>query len=215
MAIKLISITPDAEAIMAYCARVSSPNQENPVYANLLNYCVKHKHWSVFEMADMCIEITTSRAIAAQILRHSSFHFQEFSQRYATISDDDVCIYKGRAQDLKNRQNSLDTIPDDLNEDWENIQRRLWQDAKEAYQWALDNGFAKECARMVLPLQTKTKMYMKGTIRDWIHYINLRSNSDTQLEHREIALQIKQLFSEQLPTVATAVWSLTNDKNNS
>jgi thymidylate synthase (FAD) len=204
--VQLISVTPDAEKIIAYCARVSSPNQENSDYAKLLKYCIDHKHWSVFEMADVTVEITTSRAIAQQILRHRSFHFQEFSQRYAEVPEDAVVIYKARAQDHKNRQNSLDTLEDGLKEDWKNIQERLWKEAREMYKWALDNGIAKECARMILPVQTKTKMYMKGTVRDWIHYINLRTANGTQKEHMEIAEKIKAVLMKELPTVSQAAW---------
>jgi len=207
---KLISITPDAEKIMAYCARVSSPNQENPEYAKLLKYCLDHGHWSVFEMADACFEITTSRAIAQQILRHRSFHFQEFSQRYAAVGNDGIVISEARAQDPKNRQNSTDTLDEGIKADWETIQKRLWSESYDMYNWALDNGIAKECARMILPVQTKTTLYMKGTIRDWIHYINVRSGYGTQVEHMEIATKIKAILIKELPVVATAAWGDDN-----
>ena len=205
--VQLISITPDAEKLIAYCARVSSPDQDKPDYVKLLKYCIDHSHWSIFQMADVTVEITTSRAIAQQILRHRSFNFQEFSQRYAAVPEDGVIFYEARAQDSKNRQNSLDILEDGLKEDWVKIQTRLWEEARQMYQWALDNGIAKECARMILPVQTKTKMYMKGTVRDWIHYINLRTANGTQKEHMDIANEIKAILTKELPTIAEAAWS--------
>lgn len=205
--VKLVHSTVNAEKVMAYCARVSAEEQNKEEFIKLLKYCIKNKHWSVFEMADMCVEINTSRAIAQQILRHRSFHFQEFSQRYAYVPDDGVVIYTARAQDDKNRQNSIDNLSEDLKNDWEAIQNRLWHDTKKAYNWAVDAGIAKECARMILPVQTKTKMYMKGTIRDWIHYISLRTSNGTQLEHKEIAEAIKEVFISQFPNIAEAAFN--------
>jgi thymidylate synthase (FAD) len=205
MEVKLISVTPDAEKIMAYCARVSSPNQEKEEFAGLFRYCIKNGHWSIFEMANLCVEIKTSRAISAQILRHWSFSFQEFSQRYAAVDDSGVEIYAARRQDSKNRQNSIDDLPDDVKIMWEMRQQQNWRQSFEHYQWALDNGIAKECARFVLPLGTATKMYMNGTVRDWIHYINLRSANGTQKEHKDIALGIQKIFAEQFPAISQAM----------
>lgn len=203
MKIKLISVTPDAEKIIAYCARVSSPNQENPQYAKLLAYCIKHHHWSVFEMADMCIEIETSRGIAAQILRHRSFNFQEFSQRYAKASEFE--IYPARRQDVKNKQNSIDDMSIE-DQAWFMQSQQLMNDmALNMYEEGLKKGIAKEQMRFLLPLSTKTKMYMKGSARSWIHYITVRSDPSTQKEHRDIALAIKDIFIEQFPSIAKAL----------
>lgn len=203
MRVELISITPKAEKIMAHCARVSSPNQDNPEYAGLLKYCADHGHWSVFEMADATIEITTSRAIAQQILRHKSFNFQEFSQRYAEAFAREE--YEARRQDLKNRQNSIDDLDPETMDWWSMAQEDLWRDALKTYRSALDRGIAKECARMILPLSTQTRLYMKGSVRSWIHYLNVRLTSGTQLEHWEIAFAIKNLLKYQLPTVGEAM----------
>lgn len=203
MKVKLISVTPDAEKIIAYCARVSSPNQENPEYAKLLAYCIKHHHWSVFEMADMCIEIETSRGIAAQILRHRSFNFQEFSQRYAKVSEFE--IYPARRQDVKNKQNSIDDMSIE-DQAWFMQSQQLMNDmALNMYEEGLKKGIAKEQMRFLLPLSTKTKMYMKGSTRSWIHYITVRSDLSTQKEHRDIALAIKDIFIEQFPSIAKAL----------
>lgn len=203
--VKLIDISGKAEEIMAYCARVSSNNQDNPEYEGLLKYCAQNDHWSVFEMANMNLEINTSRAISAQILRHRSFCFQEFSQRYQSLDESGVVYYAARRQDTKNRQNSVDDLSDVVKLEWEARQQQNWESAFEHYQWALDNGIAKECARMVLPLQTATRMYMNGTIRSWIHYIELRSGNGTQLEHKVLAEEAKQIFCEKLPIVAKAL----------
>lgn len=202
--VKLVWITPDTEKLIGYTARVSSSNQDNPDVAGLLAYCIKNNHWSIFEMASACIEINTSRAIAQQILRHRSFHFQEFSQRYAEVPEDGVEYYEARRQDTKNRQNSVDDLSQMIKYDWYTKQIKLWQQARKEYQWALDNGIAKECARMILPVQTATKIYMTGTIRDWIHYINLRTANGTQLEHKEIAEKIKAILIKELPNIAKA-----------
>lgn len=190
---------------MAYCARVSSSNQENPDYAGLLRYCIKNKHWSVFELADMVLEISTSRGISPQILRHRSFTFQEFSQRYASLDDSGVVIYAARRQDTKNRQNSIDDLSEEVKKEWEERQQINWQCAFEHYTWALDQGIAKECARFVLPLGCQTRLYMHGNVRNWIHYIDLRSANGTQAEHMEIAQQAKEIFKEQFPTIAEAL----------
>lgn len=204
--VRLIHITPDVESVIAYCARVSSPHQDNPEYAKLLSYCIKHGHWSVFEMGSMCLEIETSRAIAQQIIRHRSFQFQEHSQRYAEATD--VNVYEARRQDVKNRQNSINDMDDDDRIWFKNTQEDIWKLSKSAYEQALKRGIAKEQARMLLPLNTRTRMYMHGTIRSWIHYINVRSDPSTQKEHRDIAEQAKAIFAEKLPIVAKALeWS--------
>ena len=203
MSVKLVTITPEAEKLIAYCARVSSPNQENPEIAKLLAYCIKHQHWSIFEQASMTVEITTSRMISAQILRHRSFVFQEFSQRYAEAQEFILC--EARRQDTKNRQNSIDDLDADIQKEWIDKQLDVNAKALQIYYWALDNGIAKECARAVLPMQTKTKLYMTGSIRSWIHYLELRTGIDTQKEHRDIAGAIKFLFVTELPVIAEAL----------
>lgn len=211
--VRLISITPRAEETMAYCARVSNPkNQDNPNIARLLGYCIQHGHWSVFEQANLVLEITTSRAIAPQILRHRSFAFQEFSQRYAEA--DDFLPFKARRQDLKNKQNSIDDF-DDTTQNWfSECQKDIWAFAYARYRESLERGIAKESARALLPLNTSTKIYMNGTVRSWIHYIQLRSKVDTQLEHRNIALKCRNIFAEQLPQVARALeWDLNLNKS--
>lgn len=206
--VNLVSITPDAEKLISYCARVSNPsNQNNDDYAKLLRYCILHGHWSIFEMANMVLEIETTRGIAAQILRHRSFSFQEFSQRYADASflSESIDIPELRTQDPKNRQNSID----DLNEYKEAIynqnMRELFSKAKALYDMMIRDGVAKECARFVLPLATPTRMYMNGTIRSWIHYINLRESNGTQKEHMDVANQCKDIFIKQLPTISEAL----------
>ena len=208
MSVKLISVTPDAEQTMAYVARVSNPNnQENPNYAKLLGYCIKHNHWSVFEQAFMTLEIKTTRGLAAQVLRHRSFTYQEFSQRYADSSllADQVPMFDLRRQDTKNRQNSIDDIDDYVKQEFEIKIRRHFDEAMVLYQSMLDSGIAKECARFVLPLATPTRMYMSGSVRSWIHYITLRSANGTQKEHMEIAEACKKIFVEQFPTCAEAL----------
>jgi thymidylate synthase (FAD) len=208
MTVKLISVTPDAEKTMAYVARVSNPaNQENDNYAGLLRYCIKHNHWSVFEQSFMTLEIETTRAIAAQILRHRSFTYQEFSQRYADSSllGESIPVPELRRQDTKNRQNSTDDLPQELKEDlWLKINDHFEAGMK-LYKELLDADIAKECARFVLPLATPTRIYMSGSCRSWIHYINLRSANGTQLEHMRIADDCKKIFVEQFPTVAEAL----------
>lgn len=207
MQTKLISVTPEAEKIIAYCARVSNPaNQDNPEVAKLLAYCIKHGHWSVFEMANLCVEVTTSRAVAAQILRHKSFCFQEFSQRYAEVEQPlEYVTYPARRQDVKNRQNSLDDMSDDDRIWFKNAQEDLSELSYRLYNLALKKGIAKEQARFLLPLSTQTKLYMNGSVRSWIHYLQLRTDKATQLEHRQIAEEIKVIFCEQFPTIAKAL----------
>ena len=207
MTVKLVSATPDAEQLMAYIARVSNPsNQDNEKYAGLLKYCIKHNHWSVFEQSTMTLEIETTRAIAAQILRHRSFTFQEFSQRYASSNDlGDINLPELRKQDLKNRQNSTDDLDPNLVDKFERQMITLFSSAKSLYTQMLDAGVAKECARMVLPLCTPTRIYMTGSCRSWIHYINLRSAHGTQKEHMVIAEACRKVFTEQFPAVSEAL----------
>jgi thymidylate synthase (FAD) len=204
MPCRLIWVTPDAERLMGFCARVSNPeNQENPEVAKLLRFCIKHGHWSVFEMADLCIEIKTTRAISAQIVRHRSFHFQEFSQRYSQIQD--IERVHPRRQDPKNRQSSHDDLPEDTQTWFERVQDEHFGSARALYDEALSKGIAKESARFLLPLASGTTLYMKGTVRDWVHYINLRSDAGAQAEHRQIALACQDIFCENLPVVAQAL----------
>ena len=207
MTVKLVSITPDAEQMMAYIARVSNPsNQENEKYAGLLKYCIKHNHWSVFEQSSMTVEIETTRAIAAQILRHRSFTFQEFSQRYAdTKLLEAVELPELRRQDTKNRQNSIDDLDPDVVDKLNKQMKTLFSSSSALYNQMLESGVAKECARMVLPLCTPTKIYMTGSCRSWIHYINLRSGHGTQKEHMVIAKAVKDVFVEQFPAVSEAL----------
>ena len=207
MTVKLVSITPDAEKTMGYIARVSNPsNQENEKYAGLLKYCIKHNHWSVFEQSSMSLEIETTRAIAAQILRHRSFTFQEFSQRYAASTAlGDIALPELRRQDTKNRQNSTDDLDPEMVEKFEKQMITLFSSSKALYEQMLSQGVAKECARMVLPLCTPTRIYMTGSCRSWIHYINLRSAHGTQKEHMQIAEACRKIFVEQFPNVSEAL----------
>ena len=206
--VKLISVTPDAEKTIGYVARVSNPkNQDNPNVAGLLKYCIKHQHWSIFEQAFMTVEIETTRGLAAQILRHRSFTYQEFSQRYADSSmlADEIPLPKLRRQDDKNRQNSIDDIDPLMQQDFEIKMQRHFVDGMKLYKEMLDAGIAKECARFVLPLATPTKLYMTGSIRSWIHYIDLRSAHGTQKEHMDIAEAVREIFIEQFPIIAEAL----------
>ena len=209
---KLIAVTKPlvegintADELIAYCARVSNPtNQLNTETApRLLKYCVKHGHWSIFETVSMTVEIVTSRAIAAQILRHRSFTFQEFSQRYAVSAESDPVEF--RTQDTKNRQGSGSVIEDDGYPI--SVARRAISDAFTAYNSLIDSGVSKETARMVLPLCTQTTLYMTGNVRSWIHYLEQRTADGTQKEHRDVANSIKQIFTQQFPTVSEAVWN--------
>jgi len=208
MSVKLISVTPDAEKTMAYVARVSNPNnQENPNYAKLLGYCIKHNHWSVFEQSFMTLEIETTRGLAAQILRHRSFTYQEFSQRYADSSllAEAIPLPELRRQDTKNRQNSIDDIDPFTVQKYEMLMQQHFEAGMDLYQKMLADGIAKECARFVLPLATPTRIYMSGSCRSWIHYIQLRSANGTQKEHMDIANACKKIFVEQFPTCAEAL----------
>ncbi|AGH57343.1 thymidylate synthase [Cyanophage S-SSM2] len=213
--VKLVTVTPDAEKIMGYVARVSNPkNQTNPNVAGLLSYCIKHGHWSVFEQATMTLEIETTRGIAAQILRHRSFTYQEFSQRYADSSmlAETIPLPELRRQDTKNRQNSIDDVNPFIRQKYEILMQHHFKEAMSLYQDMLDSGIAKECARFVLPLAVPTKIYMTGSVRSWIHYIDLRSANGTQKEHMDIALGAKRIFTCTFPTVAAALdWSCPND----
>jgi thymidylate synthase (FAD) len=214
MAVRLIAITKPlvpgvntAEELVAYAARVSNPAKQIADARGLLKYCIAHKHWSIFEQANMVLEIKTSRAIAAQILRHRTFTFQEFSQRYAEVT----CKpepQEARLQDRKNRQNSIVTDDSDLLEWWKTEQIESYDASVRLYEDAIARGIAKECARMVLPLSSPTTLFMNGTIRSWIHYIDLRSENGTQKEHRDIAVAAKGIFNEQFPVIADALeWS--------
>jgi thymidylate synthase (FAD) len=206
--VKLVSVTPDAEKTMAYIARVSNPsNQDNEKYAGLLRYCIKHNHWSVFEQSTMTLEISTTRAIAAQILRHRSFTYQEFSQRYADSSllGETIPLPELRRQDTKNRQNSIDDLDPFEVQKMEMQMKTLFDSSMALYQQMLGRGVAKECARMVLPLCTPTRIYMTGSCRSWIHYITLRSANGTQKEHMDIANACRKVFMEQFPEVSEAL----------
>ena len=205
--ISLVSLTSDAERIIAYCARVSNPkNQENTEIENLILYCIKNSHWSIFEQANIGLEINTSRAISTQILRHKSFSFQEFSQRYSQINS--FVQYQARRQDLKNRQNSYDDLPSETVNWFNNTQNEIWNLAYDKYLEAIEKGIAKECARAILPLNTSTRLYMNGSIRSWIHYIQIRTDKSTQLEHRIIADECKKIFIDNFPIISKALdWS--------
>ena len=207
MEVKLITVTPDAEQTMGYVARVSNPNnQENPKISGLLKYCIKHNHWSVFEQAHMTLEINTTRGIAAQILRHRSFTYQEFSQRYAdtNLLSNEIPVPDLRSQDLKNRQNSVDDISPEKKLVLQGTIARHFAESLDIYNELLRQGVAKECARFVLPLAVGTRIFMTGSVRSWIHYIDLRSANGTQKEHMDIAEACKKIFIEQFPIVAEA-----------
>ena len=210
--VKLVSVTPDAEKLIAYCARVSNPKgQDSDNYAKLLKYCIDHKHFSIFEQSFMTVEINTTRGLAAQILRHRSFTFQEFSQRYAdaTLLGEEIPLFELRRQDNKNRQNSIDDIDHEIVVKWNTQIREHFAKAKALYDGMISDGIAKECARFILPLATPTRLYMSGTVRSWLHYIELRSGHGTQKEHMIIANECKKIFVEQFPTIGEALgWTL-------
>jgi len=205
--VQLLSITPDAEKTMAYIARVSNPkNQDNQDFSRLLSYCIKNEHWSVFEQSFMTLQIETNRGIAAQILRHRSFTFQEFSQRYADSSQlGNIPIPELRRQDLKNRQNSISDLPEELKNKYINKIKENFKKTSNLYEEMLDAGIAKECARFILPLATPTRIYMTGSCRSWIHYIKLRSANGTQEEHKQIALGCRKIFKKNFPIVSKAL----------
>jgi thymidylate synthase (FAD) len=207
MKVQLITVTPDAEKNMAFVARVSNPNnQDNENFSGLLKYCIKHQHWSVFEQAHLTLEIETTRAIAAQILRHRSFTFQEFSQRYAQSHElGEIQLPELRRQDVKNRQNSIDDLDEKVVDKLNRQMITLFSSAESLYKQMIKEGVAKECARMVLPLCTPTRIYMTGSVRSWIHYIKLRSAHGTQKEHMEIAESCRDVFKEQFPVVSEAL----------
>ena len=208
MTVKFVSITPDAEKTMAYIARVSNPkNQGNEKFAGLLKYCIKHNHWSVFEQSSMTLEIETTRGLAAQILRHRAFTYQEYSQRYADSSllGDSIPLPALRRQDDKNRQNSIDDIDPKERQHYEIEMQRHFDEGMNLYKKMLDAGIAKECARFVLPLATPTRLYMTGSVRSWIHYIELRSAHGTQKEHMDLVENVRKVFIAQFPTVSQAL----------
>ena len=206
--VKLVTVTPKAEETMGYVARVSNPNnQDNPNVAGLLRYCIKHQHWSVFEQAHMTVEIETTRGLAAQILRHRSFTFQEFSQRYAdtNLLADEIPMFDLRHQDTKNRQNSTDDVPKNKKQDLQEKIAEHFVEAMDLYNELLASGIAKECARFILPLATPTRLYMTGSVRSWVHYIDLRSAHGTQKEHMEIAEMVRSIFIQEFPIVSEAL----------
>ena len=203
----LVHATNEGEKLIAYMARVSNPkNQDNPSYDKLIKYLIDHKHWSPFEMVNICVEINTTRSVAAQILRHRSFSFQEFSQRYSVVTDSPV-IPQLREQDNKNRQNSTDTLPSQLTDELKSKIDDLYSHSQDVYSLLIANGVAKECARDVLPLSSPTKLYMNGTLRSWLHYCDLRCANGTQKEHKLIADQVKQLIGVEFPQVYAAMWA--------
>jgi thymidylate synthase (FAD) len=206
--VKLVQVTPDSEKHIAYCARVSNPkNQTNTNFEGLIKYCIKNQHWSIFEHAYMTLEINTSLAIATQILRHRSFTYQQFSQRYADSSELqlELPIPDLRRQDLKNRQNSIDDIDQETRSKFESQIQDHFHASMNLYKNMLDAGIAKECARFVLPQATTTRLYMTGSVRSWIHYIDLRSSNGTQAEHMEIAEKCKCIFVENFPSISSAL----------
>ena len=207
---RLVSITPDAEKQIVYMARVSNPSNQNNMETapRLIKYLIKHKHWSPFEMASMQVEIETTRAVAAQVLRHRSFSFQEFSQRYSSVDQlGTVGLPHLRSQDLKNKQASHDDL-DPAKVDLMNKQiQQIYHSTFDYYEYLLSQGVAKECARSILPLGTPTRLYMSGSIRSWIHYIQIRAGVETQLEHRLIAEAVKDIFEQQLPSVYEAAFT--------
>ena len=206
---KLVWVTPDAEQLIGKIARVSNPaNEDNPNVEKLISYLIKHKHWSPFEMASMCVEIKTTRAIAPQILRHRSFSFQEFSQRYAIPTETFPTVIPDlRRQDHSNRQNSIDDLPSETTDFMQTRIDSHFREAVDLYHYMLDHDVAKECARSVLPLNTCTRLYMSGTIRSWLHYVDLRGDHGTQKEHMSIARSVGEILDTQLPTIARAMWA--------
>lgn len=211
--VKLVAITEganeligkSAQDIISYVARVSNPNNQMSFEtgSKLIKYCITHEHWSIFEHAFVTLEIKTSRAIAAQILRHRSFTFQEFSQRYAQAFD---CVtYGARRQDSNNRQNSIDDMSEEDRMWFKNAQEEVWEDAKSLYDEAITKGIAKEQARFLLPLNTATTLYMSGSVRSWIHYVQLRSANGTQKEHMDIAISARSIIAERFPDIAKAL----------
>ena len=204
--VQLVHATPDAESLVAYMARVSNPdNQDNPESERLIRYLIKHKHWSPFEMVNMCVQIETTRSVAAQILRHRSFSFQEFSQRYAKVTKP-ANLPQLRRQDTKNRQNSIDDLDQSTVQEFNVKMQSLFDLSQSLYNEMLEAGVAKECARDILPLSTPTKLYMNGTLRSWLHYCDLRCANGTQYEHKLIADQVKGLIEQEFPTIYAAMF---------
>ena len=209
MTVKLVTVTPDAEKTIGYVARVSNPNnQENPKVSGLLKYCIKHQHWSIFEQAFMTLELNTTRAIAAQVLRHRSFTFQEFSQRYADSSalvEGQIPLPELRRQDTTNRQKFIDDLDPFVRQKYEIWMQHNFTETLKVYQEMLNDGVAKECARMILPMACPTRIYMSGSVRSWMHYIDLRTGHGTQKEHMELAEDCKKIFVEQFPVISEAL----------
>jgi len=205
--VELLSCTPGAQELIVYCARVSAPQNQLKFDTSirLINYLLKHKHWSPFEMGTLTIQVKTSRGISPQLLRHRSFTFQEFSQRYAAVDAGGLQLYAARRQDVKNRQNSIDDLSELVKQEWLDRQDQNWKSSFEHYTWALDNGIAKECARFVLPLGCSTTLYMSGSIRSWMTYFMTRLDKSTQLEHREIAAAAFEVFEKELPDIAQSL----------
>jgi thymidylate synthase (FAD) len=206
--VKLVWVTPEAEKMVTYCARVSSPqNQENLETApKLLAYCIKNRHWSIFEMANMCVQVNTTRSISAQLIRHRSFNFQEFSQRYSDVASlGPLKMPHLRRQDNKNRQNSIDDLNMELVQNYYRRIGTLFEESEHLYQEMISNGVAKECAREVLPMSSPTRLYVNGSIRSWITYIALREKHGTQMEHMKIAKGVKEIFCEEFPSIAEAL----------
>jgi len=205
---KLVWITPNAEALIGKIARVSNPsNEDNPEVEKLIKYLIKHKHWSPFEMASMCVQITTTRAISPQILRHRSFTFQEFSQRYAIPTDTFATVLPElRRQDYDNRQNSIDDLEEETQEYYQQRIDDHFRESVRLYESLLHSGVAKECARSVLPINTVTKLYMSGTIRSWLHYVALRGENGTQKEHMSIARSVGEILDTEVPQISRAMW---------
>ena len=206
--VELIHSTQNGEELIAQMARVSNPsNQNNPSYSKLIRYLITHKHWSPFEMVNLCVKIKTTRSVAAQILRHRSFSFQEFSQRYAEVTEFPQ-IPDLRRQDLKNRQNSIDDVPSDKKQHFQDRIHDIFTQSLSLYNEMIEEGLAKECVRDILPLATPTTLYMNGTLRSWLHYCDLRTANGTQQEHKYIAESAKSIIQQQFPQVYTAMWSL-------
>jgi len=206
--VELIHSTQNGEELIAQMARVSNPsNQNNPSYSKLIRYLITHKHWSPFEMVNLCVKIKTTRSVAAQILRHRSFSFQEFSQRYAEVTEFPQ-IPDLRRQDLKNRQNSIDDVPSDKKQHFQDRIHDIFTQSLSLYNEMIEEGLAKECVRDILPLSTPTTLYMNGTLRSWLHYCDLRTANGTQQEHKYIAEGCKSIIQQQFPQVYTAMWSL-------
>lgn len=204
MSVNLVWITPNIERMIVYIARVSSTNQDNPEYTKLIKYLIKHNHWSPFEMSNMCVEINTTRAISQQILRHRSFSFQEFSQRYQPVSNNYI-IPELRNKNINNRQSSTINHPKEY--EYHDKIIKLYEDTNKLYNDMLNDGIAPESARFILPLSTPTKIYMNGTIRSWIHYLKIRDDEHSQKEHQIIAKQIKNIFKDELPSIYDAVFN--------